>query len=191
MFLPCLAWQDERPLLTKPAANEGPVWQQNGPPEIPQNVRVNICRGKRSSNTLSSLLSTVPGCSIICTTRRSAGRSTDIMLTSRIIRPHSPIPAKFWEWLAEMLRHSAILGWTAENFEGDFWNLAGMFLHNSVHIVIHPNAKIADGFWRTVQTSVDDRLIPQLADERAGAGSGTRKKSRPGASSDFLSSVSQ
>ena len=28
---------------------------------------------------------------------------------------------------------SALLGYAAEHFEGDFRNLAGMFLHNSVH----------------------------------------------------------
>ena len=39
----------------------------------------------------------------------------------------------FQEWLAEMLRHSAFLGWSAEHFEGDSQNLGGMSLHNSVH----------------------------------------------------------
>ena len=34
---------------------------------------------------------------------------------------------RFWERLAEILRHSAILGWAAEHFESDFRNLAGMF----------------------------------------------------------------
>ena len=29
------------------------------------------------------------------------------------------IPARFWEWLAEKLRHSAVLGWVAEHFEDD------------------------------------------------------------------------
>ena len=42
------------------------------------------------------------------------------------------IPAKFREWLAETLCHSAILGWAVEHFESDSRNLAGMFLHNSV-----------------------------------------------------------
>ena len=42
------------------------------------------------------------------------------------------MPATFWEWLAEILRHSAILGWAAKHVESDFQNLAGMFLHNSV-----------------------------------------------------------
>ena len=39
-----------------------------------------------------------------------------------------------WEWLAEILRHSAILGCAAEHFESESWNSAGMFLHNSVDI---------------------------------------------------------
>ena len=34
--------------------------------------------------------------------------------------------------MAEILRHSAFLGWAAEYFEGDSLNLAGIFLHNSV-----------------------------------------------------------
>ena len=34
--------------------------------------------------------------------------------------------------VGEVLRHSEILGWAAEHFEGDSRNLAGMFLHNSV-----------------------------------------------------------
>ena len=38
----------------------------------------------------------------------------------------------FEELLAEMLCHSAFLGWAAEHFEGDSRNLAGMYLHNSV-----------------------------------------------------------
>ena len=42
------------------------------------------------------------------------------------------IPARFREWLAEMLRHRAFLGWAEEHFEGDSQSLAGMFLHNSV-----------------------------------------------------------
>ena len=29
------------------------------------------------------------------------------------------ISARFREWLAEMLRHSAIVGWAAEHFESD------------------------------------------------------------------------
>ena len=37
------------------------------------------------------------------------------------------IPARFREWVAEILRHSAILGWAAEHFEGDSRNLAGIF----------------------------------------------------------------
>ena len=45
------------------------------------------------------------------------------------------IPARFREWLAEILHHSAFLGWPAEHFEGDSRNLARMFLHNSVDIV--------------------------------------------------------
>ena len=40
--------------LTKPAENEDPAWQQERPPEIPRNLCVRICRGKRSSNALSS-----------------------------------------------------------------------------------------------------------------------------------------
>ena len=38
------------------------------------------------------------------------------------------------EWLAEMLHHSAYLGWVAEHFESGPRNLAGMFLHNSEHL---------------------------------------------------------
>ena len=33
---------------------------------------------------------------------------------------------------AEILRHGAILGWAVDHFESVCWNLAGMFLHNSV-----------------------------------------------------------
>ena len=40
--------------------------------------------------------------------------------------------ARFRELLAGMLRHGAFLGWTAEHFEGDSRNLAGMFFDNSV-----------------------------------------------------------
>ena len=36
------------------------------------------------------------------------------------------------EWLAEMLRYSAFLGWAAEHFESDSQNLVGIFLHNFV-----------------------------------------------------------
>ena len=43
------------------------------------------------------------------------------------------IPARLWEWLAEKLRHSAVLGWVAEHFEDDSRNSTGMCLHNSVH----------------------------------------------------------
>ena len=42
------------------------------------------------------------------------------------------IPARLREWLSEILRHSACLGWAAEHFGCDSQNLAGMFLHNSV-----------------------------------------------------------
>ena len=42
------------------------------------------------------------------------------------------LPARFREWLAGKLRHSAILEWAAEHFESGSQNLAGMFLHNSV-----------------------------------------------------------
>ena len=34
----------------------------------------------------------------------------------------------FWDWLAEILCHSAILGWAAEHFENDSQKI----LHNSV-----------------------------------------------------------
>ena len=44
------------------------------------------------------------------------------------------IPARSWEWLAEISRPSAIMGWAAEHFESNSLNLAGMFLHNSVYI---------------------------------------------------------
>ena len=42
-------------LLTKPAENEDAAWQQERPPEIPQNLCLRVCRGKRSSNADSSL----------------------------------------------------------------------------------------------------------------------------------------
>ena len=42
------------------------------------------------------------------------------------------IPARFWEWLLELLHCTAILGWAAEHLS-DSQNLAGMFLHNSVN----------------------------------------------------------
>ena len=45
------------------------------------------------------------------------------------------IPTRFREWLAEILRHVAILGWAAEHFESDSRYLAGMFLHNSVNFI--------------------------------------------------------
>ena len=44
------------------------------------------------------------------------------------------IPARFGEWLAEILSHGTVLGLAAEHFEGDSRNLAGMFLHNSVEM---------------------------------------------------------
>ena len=44
------------------------------------------------------------------------------------------IPARFWEWLTEILRHGTVLGWAAEQFESESWNLAVMFLHNSVNL---------------------------------------------------------
>ena len=31
--------------------------------------------------------------------------------------PCKNIPVRFWEWLAEILRHSAFLGWAAEHFD--------------------------------------------------------------------------
>ena len=37
------------------------------------------------------------------------------------------ISARFVEWVAELLCHSAILGSAAEHFEGDSQNLGGMF----------------------------------------------------------------
>ena len=37
------------------------------------------------------------------------------------------IPARFGEWLAEILRHRTMLGWAAEHFESDSQNLAWMF----------------------------------------------------------------
>ena len=61
-----------------------------------------------------------------------------LLLSSlRLNRPVNSVACKnildrFWEWLAEMLRHSAFLGWTAEHFEVDSRNLAGIFLHISV-----------------------------------------------------------
>ena len=36
------------------------------------------------------------------------------------------------EWLAEIFRHSATLGWAAYHFDIDSQNIVGMFLHNSV-----------------------------------------------------------
>ena len=42
------------------------------------------------------------------------------------------IATRFWEWLSEILRHSALLGRAVEHFEIVSWNLAGMFLHDSV-----------------------------------------------------------
>ena len=42
------------------------------------------------------------------------------------------IPARFQEWLAEIMRHSAFLGRAAEHFKGNSLNLAGRFLYNSV-----------------------------------------------------------
>ena len=41
----------------------------------------------------------------------------------------------FREWLGEMLRHSAFLGWAAEHSVGDPRNLAEMFLRNSEWII--------------------------------------------------------
>ena len=41
------------------------------------------------------------------------------------------IPARFQEWLAEILHRSEFLGWATKHFKGDSRNLAGMFLHNS------------------------------------------------------------
>ena len=43
------------------------------------------------------------------------------------------IPASFLEWLAEILRLSAFLGWAVEHLEGNSRNLVGIFVHNSVH----------------------------------------------------------
>ena len=40
--------------------------------------------------------------------------------------------ARFWEWLAEIWPHGAILGWATKHFESDSQNEAGLFLHNSV-----------------------------------------------------------
>ena len=48
--------------LTKPAENKDPGWQQERPPEIPQNLRPSVCRGKRSSNAHSSIQSTCSQC---------------------------------------------------------------------------------------------------------------------------------
>ena len=42
------------------------------------------------------------------------------------------IPSRLREWLAEILHHSAFLGWVAEHFEVGSRNVPGMFLHNSV-----------------------------------------------------------
>ena len=42
------------------------------------------------------------------------------------------VPDRFQEWLTEIVRHSAILGWADEHFLSGSPNLAGMFLHNSL-----------------------------------------------------------
>ena len=66
----------------------------------------------------------------------SSDDSSEFMI--RVTFPHSftekctNVPARFREWLAEILRHSAILGWAAKRFESDSPKLAGFFLHNSV-----------------------------------------------------------
>ena len=38
----------------------------------------------------------------------------------------------FRDWLAEIFRYRAIMGWAAEYFYDDSQNVAGMFLHNSL-----------------------------------------------------------
>ena len=43
-------------------------------------------------------------------------------------------PARVWEWMSEILLHSAFLGWPAEHFAGDPRNLAGILLPNSVNV---------------------------------------------------------
>ena len=45
-----------------------------------------------------------------------------------IAHPVRNIPARFWEWLTEIVRHSAILGWAAQHFESDSQNLTELFL---------------------------------------------------------------
>ena len=50
------------------------------------------------------------------------------------------IPAGFWEWLAEILRNSAILGWGAEHFEcysENFTRLCIAFVQHSRSSNIH------------------------------------------------------
>ena len=53
-------------------------------------------------------------------------------LLNSITEQCKKIPVRFWELLAEIWRHSAILGWATEHFGGDSRDFAVMFLHNSV-----------------------------------------------------------
>ena len=45
--------------LTKPAENEDVAWQQERPPEIPQNLCLRVCRGKRTRIGLLNLITTL------------------------------------------------------------------------------------------------------------------------------------
>ena len=45
--------------------------------------------------------------------------------------------------MAAKLRHSAILWWAAEHFEGNSRDLAGTFLHNSVDFVVDGTSRIS------------------------------------------------
>ena len=74
------------------------------------------------------------------------------------------IPAMFREWLAEMLRHSAFLGWAAEHFEVDSLNLTGIYLHNSVQCCTSPRSRY---FVVCVLENSPSYLLPKQASQLA------------------------
>ena len=63
--------------------------------------------------------------------------------TPHVQRSLNTFPPGFGETMAAKLRHSAILWWAAEHFEGNSPDLAGTFLHNSVDFVVDGTSRIS------------------------------------------------
>jgi len=87
--------------LTKPAANEDPVWQQERPTELHQNLCLRLCRGKRRSNAPSSLTACKTNRADVVTTCRSAVSKSYFIREQ--VRPLLNPSSRKWSWVSEQI----------------------------------------------------------------------------------------